>query len=59
MVPLRFGWTMSGVLELRADSLTVLLIQSEPITVHMLKMLESDAVSQAEVRCIFIEIRST
>jgi hypothetical protein len=40
MVLVRSGWTMLTALELRPDSLTVLLIQLGPTTVHILKMLE-------------------
>ena len=40
MESVRSGWIMFSVLELRPDSLTVLLIQLEITTVPMLKMLE-------------------
>ena len=40
MVLVRSGWTMSSVVELSPDSLTVLLMHWEPTTVSMLKMLE-------------------
>ena len=40
MALVRSGWTMSGVLELRPDSLTVLLIHWGTTTVCMLKTLE-------------------
>ena len=40
MVPVRYGWTMSSVVELRPDSLTVLLDLLGNIIVHTLKMLE-------------------
>jgi hypothetical protein len=43
MVLVRSGWTMSSVLELRPDSLTVLVVHWEPMTVIILKMLESIA----------------
>ena len=42
MVLLRSGWTMSSVVELRPDSLTVLHRHWVPTTVLTLKMLESD-----------------
>ena len=42
MVLDKSGWTMSSVVELKEDSLTVLLIHWEVTTVAILKMLESD-----------------
>ncbi len=42
----RFGWITYTVMELRADSLTVLLIHLEVTTVRILKMLESDVSQQ-------------
>ena len=42
MVLDRSGWIMSSVVELKQDSLTVLISHWELITVAILKMLESD-----------------
>ena len=42
MVLVRSGWMMSGVVELRPDSLTVLLVHWDLTTVDTLMMLVSD-----------------
>ena len=56
MVLDRSGWTMFSVMELRPDSLTVLIFQLELTTVTTLKMLESDVSIQVKLSNFMIVI---
>ena len=49
----RSGWTRLAVMELRPDSLTVLLIHLEHMTVVILKMLESLVNKVSVHRCSY------